>query len=166
MVILAFLFSQFGPYLTFKAQQYWVKKEIKTRIKNGVPQSELISFDANQLMNSKEFVWEKLGKEFFFKGNLYDIVSATSLNGKFIFKCINDKQEKQLFANLEHLVKKQNETDKNDQKNQSNYFFSLYDFNAIKEFAISSTSLNQNTFYKSQKLVHIFCAVLTPPPNC
>lgn len=166
IVLLSFLFSQFAPYLTFKAQQYWAKKEIKTRIKQGVPESELTCFNASKAINSHSFEWIKTGKEFFYLDNLYDIVKTDVIDGKVIFKCINDKQEKQLFANLESILKKSTGNQKDTQNNSSSFFSSLYDLNPRAQYSFYTQVEILQTHLPSQKIASLFQLVLAPPPNC
>ena len=55
---------------------------------------EVISLSGN-----KEIYWEEKGKEFMFKGEMYDVVKTKTVNGKVMLYCINDKKEKALVDN-------------------------------------------------------------------
>jgi hypothetical protein len=51
-----------------------------------------------------DFDW-KHSREFSYKGSMYDIVRTDTINqNTFLFYCVNDIQEKQLFANLDKMV--------------------------------------------------------------
>jgi hypothetical protein len=165
VVLMAFLFSQAAPYLTFKTQQYWVKKEIKGRIKRGVPEAELTSFNVNTILNSTGFKWEKYGKEFSFKGNLYDIVKTESTNGILQFKCINDKQEKELFANLDKLIQETSGKSKQGQNNIKTAFMPFVVLDPLVEFVLPDNGISHNTFLPDQKISFVFISVPAPPPN-
>jgi hypothetical protein len=97
------LFQLTGFMIIFKVKQNAIRKEIKHLIKNGVPQNELIVIELNSL-NKNNFDW-KHSREFSFKGDMYDIVRTDTINqNTFMFYCVNDIQEKELFANLDRMV--------------------------------------------------------------
>ena len=81
--------------------EYHAKHEIKSQIKKGLRDQDLIPLCIDQIAFSKDFEWKKEGEEFVFKGRLYDIVKTK--NG--VTYCINDKQEERLFANIDQLLK-------------------------------------------------------------
>jgi hypothetical protein len=97
------LFQLTGFLIVFKVKQQAIRKEIKHLIKNGVPQNELIAIEFNS-SNKLDFDW-KHSREFSYKGSMYDIVRTDTINqNTFLFYCVNDIQEKQLFANLDKMV--------------------------------------------------------------
>jgi hypothetical protein len=97
------LFQLTGFLIVFKVKQQAIRKEIKHLIKNGVPQNELFAIEFNS-SNKLDFDW-KHSREFSYKGNMYDIVRTDTINqSTFLFYCVNDIQEKQLFANLDKMV--------------------------------------------------------------
>ncbi len=59
----------------------------------------------------KNVVFKDRGKEFIYKGGIYDIKSRIQEGDIVVFRCINDKTEKQLLAGLHTHVK--NNTDSN-----------------------------------------------------
>ena len=98
-----FLFQLTGFLIVFTVKQQAIRKEIKHLIKNGVPQNELIAIEFNS-SNKLDFDW-KHSREFSYKGSMYDIVRTDTINqNTFLFYCVNDIQEKQLFANLDKMV--------------------------------------------------------------
>ena len=87
----------------FEVSHFSLKKEIKSLLKRGVPEDELITFTFNQ-KELNELKWLKKN-EFEFNGNLYDVVKTEKLPGsKWKLACISDKQETLLFANLSQNV--------------------------------------------------------------
>ena len=110
-LLLIFLFNAFGFWIAFKIEQNQiyaqVKKEIKKALKNTVPSDELYGFN---VLNGKDLpenaTWVKPEKEFRLNGNMYDIVRRENNNGRSVLYCINDKQEKALFANLDEHIEK------------------------------------------------------------
>jgi hypothetical protein len=97
-----------GYYLVFKIEQRQVRKEIKQKIKNKIPDNELhiIVVDAS---NIGEIEWEKENKEFKYHGDLFDIVRSEIIQNGTRYYCINDHQEKRLFTRLDELVSEQND---------------------------------------------------------
>ncbi|MES2593024.1 MAG: hypothetical protein V4608_14170 [Bacteroidota bacterium] len=103
LLLVIFLFNTVGYFIAFKAVQYQVKKEIKSEIKQGLQLSEftVITIDKDQL---KQIDWVENGKEMYYKGELYDIVKSSENITSITFHCINDKQEKKLFAHLDEHI--------------------------------------------------------------
>ncbi len=92
-----------------------------------MPETELIVFTF-RIADLNNIEWEEEGKEFWLNGNLYDVVKKQETADSITFHCINDKQEKTLFANLEELITCQMNSDAQTnntslKKFQSDYFF-------------------------------------------
>jgi hypothetical protein len=81
-----------------------IRKEIKHRIKAGVPESELIVLNFSK-SECAHLVWHKKN-EFAYNGHLYDIISKRSTADEVEFKCIDDRKEAKLFKDLDHFVAK------------------------------------------------------------
>lgn len=98
-----FLFNYVGYYVVFKTTQAIVKKEIKTKIKLGIPENELtaIEFKTSDLQN---IYWVKENKEFYYNNKLFDIVKKEETSTGIKLYCIDDKQEHQLFAALDDHI--------------------------------------------------------------
>lgn len=94
-----------GIYPVFKLLQYEIQEDIEVRIERGVPEQELqiISISAE---NCTDIKWEREGKEFFYKGYMYDVVSVKKENGIIHYTCIGDKAETRLAAYLNNNPKK------------------------------------------------------------
>ena len=127
MLLLILLFNISGHFLAFRASQYSIKKETKRKIKNRIPEKELtvITFRLSEIISIN---WEEKGKEFWQNGNLYDVVRTVKSDSSIHFFCINDTQEKTLFANLEDAINRQmnSEAQGNNsslKKFQTDYFF-------------------------------------------
>jgi hypothetical protein len=96
-LLLVIFINQLGYYFLHSLQQYQVRKEIKHALLANIPESELEVISSNNQLD-----WEEDGKEFYYQGRMYDVVSMKVLHGKTFYYCINDTKEKQL---LDHLVK-------------------------------------------------------------
>ncbi len=104
LILGIFLFNLGGYFVAFKALEYQAKKEIKSRIKNGIPEKELIRIEIDEA-NSSELMWIKVNKEFIYLGEMYDIVRSEVENSGSVYYCIPDKQEKKLFAHIEDHIR-------------------------------------------------------------
>lgn len=151
--------SFFIPHLIFKIKQSYVRKEIKKAIKSGIPKTEMICFTEDDIKNAQ---WEKPQKEFWLNGELFDIVKKEISNGITYYWCINDHQEKELFATLDNLVNKQmNEKDYNPVK--KNIVFWLFCQYFPIEFNVSD--LFYHTLSTAYFLKHYSADIyLIPPP--
>ncbi len=84
---------------------YWQKKEMKKRIKMGLPESELQNFSFS-MDDYASLQWIKSDKEFILNGKMYDVVHKKIEGNNILLKCINDAQEEILFAHLDAQVSK------------------------------------------------------------
>lgn len=161
---LFFLAGQSIDYFVFKYRQNAIRKEIKAEIKNGVNEKELFTFTVTDIYLGNA-VWIKPGKEFKLNGTLYDIVRKEYKNGITYYKCINDKQETKLFADLDRTIQKRMNEDSGDDyvKNMVKDFVkfipdSVTDHCDFSKIINSSFSL---PFFKSS----YFFTFFSPPKN-
>ena len=90
------------PFLVERAQ---LRKEIKHRIKAGVPDEERVRFSFS-MEGYDRLEWYERGKEFVLDGRMYDIVERAEMqDGTVLLECIDDVQETMLFASLEQVVR-------------------------------------------------------------
>ena len=98
------------------------KEIIKEKILDKLADDKLqaISFTDNQ----QQIFWEEKGKEFFFKGEMFDVVKSKTVNGKVVLFCINDKKEKSLVDEYNNITKHNNSSGKktNNTDNSVNLF--------------------------------------------
>ena len=106
LLLSIFLYNQAGYLIAFKIEQIEARKEIKRRIKNSVPQNELTIIRIGD-HNRHEMQWVEDGREFMFNNSLFDVVRVETQGDELVYHCINDTQEKELFAELEEHVSKQ-----------------------------------------------------------
>ncbi len=100
-LMILILMGTMGNHLSFSIQKNRISSEIKRAIKNGVPDEELHIL---HFQNGKEPVWVKPGKEFRYGDHLYDVVRKETEDGSTVYHCIDDVQEKTLFAGLGKLI--------------------------------------------------------------
>lgn len=101
--LILFNWQLVGFLLFFEWNHYHVKKEIKSYIKRGVPEEDLVEFhfSTHQL---NQLTWIK-SHEFEWQGHLFDVIDKRKeKNGKVLLKCISDTQEKVLFKTLDKSI--------------------------------------------------------------
>jgi hypothetical protein len=106
-IITVLAYSQVGYYFVIRHYQHEQKEFIKEKIFGNIDENELDKIPVNDLKGVK---WEEDGKEFNYKGHMYDVVKRKNVNGKEIFYCINDVKEKYLIDQY-NLLTKHNSTD-------------------------------------------------------
>lgn len=168
ILLSVFLYSAAGVFVVFKIQQHEIKQEIKSRIKNNVPESELVilSFDPSS-KEHEALIWLE-DHEFLYRGEMYDIVRQFTDEKNIVhYYCINDEQESKLFANLDESVDK-NMQDNNKSNDVSKTVLKLYSQTYFSLLSIHASCFKKNDFrksnfsncYKSPLL-----EIISPPPR-
>jgi hypothetical protein len=105
-----------GYIVVFKISQNQIRKEVKREIKMKLNESELqtIVFNKSELNTIN---WLETDKEFIYHNELFDIVRTSETATTITYYCINDKQEEQLFANLDEHINKHIASNKSHKKN-------------------------------------------------
>lgn len=105
-LIFIMLLQAAGYLFVFEIQKLEIRREIKLRIKAGVPEAELVlvKVSAGQVPPALQRI---RADEFRIAGKRYDIVWQKSHGGTVWYYCLADEKETQLFANLEELVKRE-----------------------------------------------------------
>ncbi|MFN5184100.1 MAG: hypothetical protein ACK5D5_13850 [Bacteroidota bacterium] len=91
-----------GGYIGVKIIQKSIRSELKKKIKYGLKEEELITFSLNKA-EFENLKWVN-DDEFFYRGNLYDLISEQSTEYTKTLKVISDKTEENLFKNLDQLM--------------------------------------------------------------
>jgi hypothetical protein len=157
------LYSQLGYYFTGKIAQYKIKEEMKEKIVRNIPDSflEAIPLPGNE----NNIDWEDEGREFSFKGEMYDVVRTKKINGQIIFYCINDKKEDLLLAQLNDITKSNNQnTGKNSQLPDIKLVYDCVITNHIDYFILSFHKAHACIHY-SVALTQQTAAIIAPPPR-
>lgn len=124
MLILGYI--QVGYYVHSLQQREDAKQEFKRAMVASVPDSLLNTFVLSDIQKSIE--WEEVGKEFWFDGNLYDVVKQSVIDGKTYLYCLSDTKEKSV---VEKEIKITTNNATNTGKNQKTLKFSIPDFTMI-----------------------------------
>lgn len=105
LLLSVFLFNTIGYIITFKVVQLQIKREVKRELKSKIKSSDLYAIRLSST-EYESLQWIEKEREFVLNGKMYDIVKTEYKNGVIILSCIDDKQEKKLFANLEDHISK------------------------------------------------------------
>jgi hypothetical protein len=164
LIMFFFLFNSGGYFILFKWKQEMVRQEIRQKIKKqlklSVPSSETVEI---VFFPGEKINWVKPEKEFWHQGDLFDVITKEYKNDTLIFKCINDIQEKALFANLDELVQRQQQS-KNG--NQQLHFFKIIAVTEDFTFYFLPLPEQQVNFVHQEFLVpSISFEIPTPPPE-
>jgi hypothetical protein len=107
--IIPFLFASvllwqgLGSFVYFQFERKAIRKEIKSKLKAGVPKEELVEFRFSKDQFQK-LKWRK-SNEFVIANHFYDVVKrVNNTNDSIVLKCISDKQEDKLFTSLGIMV--------------------------------------------------------------
>lgn len=165
-LLLLFLFCSLGYFPFFLIHQTSLRKEIKQKLKNSVPEKELTIFTFNKEEFSK-LKWEKKNKEFHYENSMFDIVRMSrSQNDCVVLYCINDLKEKQLFEFLEKEVGKN--TQNTPTKKNSHNIFKLLNTLFSHESNHSFYFIEKNEALRSYSLssfLSFIGQIATPPPK-
>ena len=83
-----------------------IRREIKRRIKNSIPEDQLHTITVRS-ETDPSLKWIHKGKEFRFRGMMYDVVRLQKTDSSITYHCINDMEETLLFAELDQKVQQQ-----------------------------------------------------------
>lgn len=164
LFVLSFNFA--GVLLVFKFREWQIRHEIKQQIKHSLSEDELqvirIKPEASSALSWKN------DHEFIYKGDLCDVV-RTEVQGDSgtLYYCINDTQEKELFAHLDKLVKEGMSNDDPASQNAKNFFKLISSFYceqiAVAEITDSGCSLAFYPYLMDYRSPAV--AVLSPRPG-
>ena len=104
LLIFAFCLPALSTWSLFSLRRQEIRKEIKTRIKQGVPQAErTIVRLSDTEMQSSDFTWVK-DHEFRYQGKMYDVLERKVIGDRTEFACILDEDETRLFKTLDEQI--------------------------------------------------------------
>lgn len=135
----------------------------------GMDQEELVLLKFSKKDAETKLRWEH-AKEFEYKGQMYDIVSAEIRGDSIFYRCWWDYEETNLNKKLKKLVASAFDRDEDTQKAKKNLHKYLWSFFCTAPFSWQATPL-QKAGIAYQDTMHstIFNSVLisplTPPPR-
>ena len=137
------VFSQIGYYFVMHMAQHERKEFIKELLHKNINDDILTVIDFTT--NKQKIYWEEEGKEFFFNGDMYDLIKTKNVQGKIFFYCINDEKEKELINNYNTVTKNNSSTDKKTKNTFENSFSPYLLINFCIFFPLKS--LNNKYFF-------------------
>ena len=126
-----FAFQTAGFLIVFELQKYSIRKEIKSMIKQGLPEEDLVVFRiAEEEQNAflKNFLFFDKN-EFRLEGKMYDVLRVEMEANFIYYYCVSDEKESLLFANLDSSVRKSlddSPSNQNQLRNFNTFISSLY----------------------------------------
>lgn len=105
-LIVILFYNMMGFYLNYTLEQHSIRHAIKHRLKENIPISQLTLITISE-RNCKQIRWVEKNKEFWYDGNMYDVVKIKKKINATCYYCINDTREKKLMVNLDKLVREQ-----------------------------------------------------------
>jgi len=168
MLIFAVLFNIGGAYVIFETARMNIRREVKRKIKAGVPEDQLhtLRFLNSEIENGTAGIHWKESREFEYKGCMYDIVHTKYSGDYTIYECVNDVQEEVLFAQLDKMTKEASSKDQNTRQ-KTRTLLQLLIHEAIVD---NNAGDKPQTFLKDfpAKLIngttYVYLEVPTPPP--
>ena len=140
--------QQSGVYLIKYYQWIQVRQEVKHKLKNAVAESELTKITI-KLGDEIKLTWFR-SNEFSYLGNMFDIVRQTQTDSTTTYFCISDKEEDELFKNLDDLVRNelnQKSNNQNKTDNLANPFYLFFSETQTSIFNLKQASFSYSLFY-------------------
>lgn len=111
LIAFVFLFNIGGYYLWFAMLQKGIERRVELQIKQGLKEKDL-SVVIVPSKGETGIIWIKPGKEFRYRGEMYDVVYSKTKGQDKLYFCINDIKEKQLIASFHKTHNSKKEADK------------------------------------------------------
>ncbi|CAN5758250.1 hypothetical protein BH10BAC3_BH10BAC3_21750 [soil metagenome] len=167
LILTILLLSIASRYPAFKFEQWQIREAISRRIESLLPQKELHLVSIAK--NSRDIEWIRRGKEFRYRGQLYDVVRSEAVADTINYYCINDDDETQLVKLYDSFALSQYNDTSSPVKNVSisvlKIFFSLI-YIPKQEVAVLLPGASQHynycyrCFYSSASI-----SIAAPPPK-
>lgn len=164
-MLLLLLFLTMGSFIGFKIIQKKIRTEIKYRIKSGIKEKDLITFQFTDAA-LKGISWIK-ENEFSYKGHLYDVVSTSSIRDLTTLRVISDFQEEELFKNLDQMMSNELSEKKGSEplKTMGQFLSKKYLKDGFLKLKINFVNLSSMVFYYPSVLTEPVLTATTPPPR-
>ncbi len=122
ILLFAFLFNAGGYYVWFSVLQYHMQRQIRHEIRQGLPDEALTCITITE-SHPAGISWIKPGKEFLYRGKMYDVVRIAKSGQQTHYYCINDVKEKQLIANYHRNQQQKKQASKRIKLNLKKQYF-------------------------------------------
>ncbi len=98
LLVTALFYVVIGDHLLFVVKDRVIKGRVRQTIRMAPEEIDLTVIIVNQ-ENKHEISWLDNGKEFRYRGEMYDVVKTEEFPGCTCYHCINDRKEKELIDN-------------------------------------------------------------------
>jgi hypothetical protein len=158
-------YSQAGHYFAWLYARSEARREMKEQFIHSLPDSELEIISLTD--NIHDIKWEEEGREFLYKGEMYDVARIKTVDGKTLLYCVNDEKETALMDQLSDSV--QSIHQHNNGKNSKVTFLKLaVDPAIIETIEFSLLCISQKSIYArfEAHLPVLPPLISSPPPKC
>lgn len=167
LIILAIVFNSCGHIYFFLYFQKKIRKEIKRTILSKIDNKKLdkICVDNDKLNEIISFVHDR---EFWYKGQLYDIVRTEHNDSQKVYFCINDMDETELVQNYARFFNESNDCPSNTLKSKLIRILKHINFEVFRN--IDNITINLPFFkiikrIKTSKYYSFIIEIQSPPPK-
>jgi hypothetical protein len=159
VLLCIYLCGSGGMYYTFRIVQYSNYLQVRKQIRDNLLSNELTLL----IINSKELAsvhWKQDGKEFEYRGELYDVSNLVNKKEASYIYCFKDAREKQLLSVYEQK--------KNNNRQSEKYLTKIqYTACILPQNLKETLPVVEHTTYLFQNeiLVSPFADIHSPPPK-
>ncbi|HPT13395.1 MAG TPA: hypothetical protein PK796_01300 [Bacteroidales bacterium] len=111
LITLLILFNAGGGYILFRLQQSEARRESQEAINSHIAEKIVVVL-AFRLNKEEGIVWMRPGREFTYKGEMYDVIKSITRGNMKYYHCYNDSREKKLIAGYQKSHHSKKETEK------------------------------------------------------
>ncbi|WP_435355126.1 hypothetical protein [Emticicia sp. SJ17W-69] len=102
-LLLSIILLKIGGFVAILGiERALIREEMIENISHHIISDKLTCIIGNE-QNLTKIEWERDGEEFWFEGELFDVVKTENNNGIISYFCISDKEEASLCAKIEYL---------------------------------------------------------------
>lgn len=116
LLLVLFLFNVVGYFVLYSV----LDTDNRAAISRKTIEPQCLQTVRIHVNDMKNIVFRDHGKEFLYNGEIYDIKTRSTEGDFIVFRCINDKKEKQLLAGLQFHVKNYADSNTSSDKKQDN----------------------------------------------
>lgn len=161
ILVVALFLASLGTTLFYFPELESIRENMQKQLENNTNRTELVfSREAFKKIN-----WTRKHKEFRYHGEMYDVISVKSENGKVLISCLCDKEETALRQELEDFFSPS--SDRNNPVRHAVKILSLKYISGIQAFSLPYPGFLAFSF----KPYHFFTLESEnlpefPPPQC
>lgn len=157
-----------GYQLVAMGYRWELKTAMKTWLRTHRESSyhTVFSFAAsNGQIADPELHWEESGKEFSYKGNLYDIISVELHGSRATVYCVNDHAEKELLTVISGMHERQQKSSTGTKTGYQKLLLSVFDIQQNSVNAAIVVLTQKILPQQPSKLISQVRDILSPPPE-